>query len=107
MTRLITVENTTVTREHLSPNTEIQWDPMTNGGQVVFRCEQFTWVGAQFLGRAPAEPLVVPLERVFADTFEVPTESGPVAVPGLLIAGAIKAAFERYFAEQSEVPTDE
>lgn len=104
MTRVIHETGVDLVSEVVAPNTEIQWNPATNEGQVVFRCERFTWCNGQLISRAPERALIVPLAQVLGDVFEVATPAGTLPVPGMLVAGAIKAAFDRYWREHTAEP---
>lgn len=106
MSRVIHEAAADLVSEALAPVTEIQWNPATNEGQVVFRVERFTWLGERLLARTPERDVVVPLSEVLADTFEVATPDGVVLVPGALVAGAIKVAFDRYYLARSAAEAD-
>jgi hypothetical protein len=108
MQRVTIVENATITNEVLAPNTEIQWNPITNEGNLVFRCEQFTWHGETLVARTPADSVVVPLSEVMPRVFEIPDgQGGTMQVPALMVMAAIKVAFDTFYSEQQAAPEPE
>jgi hypothetical protein len=96
--RVQTYENASVVTEVLAPSTEIQWNPEDNTGQLVFRCERYTFLDGQRVGRTPVDPLVVPLAQVFGRVFD--TVAGPI--PAEVVMLGIKAAFDTLWSEEQE-----
>ena len=96
--RVQTYENASVMTEILSPSTEIQWNPEDNTGQLVFRCERYTFLDGERVGRTPVDPLVVPLAQVFGRVFD--TVAGPI--PAEVVMLGIKAAFDTLWSEEQE-----
>lgn len=97
--------NDHVETEALSPVTTIHWNPTSNTGAIQYAVQRYarlTADGSYFGAPAVDGIIVVPLEVAMTETVEVQTEGGPVQVPLLLVAGAIKAHFAKHYALQRE-----
>lgn len=100
MSRVLTTENATVTREIVSPQTVIDWDPTTGAGTITYRTVELLFVNGEFIKSVPMNNFTVELQRMIEKTLKVEVEPGiTVDVPGGLVMLAFKKAFEEALAE--------
>ncbi|WEM34503.1 hypothetical protein [Xanthomonas phage X1] len=107
--RVITEESITRIRETVAPNITIQWDPVTNGGQVTFFMQDQITENGVYKGMQPHQGLrpkensldmkgvlIVPMEEIMNST--IVTSSGET--PGYVLMVLIKAYFEQVFTDR-------
>ena len=95
MSRIITTENVTVTREFVSPTTTIRWDPLTNTGSLTYKVEEYLFIDDEFVQSKVIGESSITLEQMVDRNYDVEVELGQfVTVPGGLIMLAFKKAFE-------------
>ena len=95
MSRVITTENVTVTREFVSPITTIRWDPLTNTGSLTYKVEEYLFIDDEFVQSKVIGESSITLEQMVERNYDVEVEPGQfVTVPGGLIMLAFKKAFE-------------
>jgi hypothetical protein len=95
MSRVITTENATVTREYLSPTTTIRWDPLSNTGSLTYTVEEYLFIDDQFVQSKVIGDSSITLEQMVTRNYDIEVEPGVfTTVPGGLIMLAFKKAFE-------------
>lgn len=107
--RVVREESITRIRETVAPNIQIQWDPVTNGGQVTFFMQDQVTENDVYKGLEPHRGLrprensgdipgvlIVPMEEIMNST--IVTSSGET--PGYVLMVLIKAYFEQVFSDR-------
>ena len=107
--RVITEENVVRIREAVAPKIVVDWDPVTNGGNVTFFLADQVTENGVYKGLEPHKTLranaqlgqvqsviVVPMEEIMAST--ISTSSGDT--PGYVLMVLIKAFFEQLYTQR-------
>lgn len=95
MSRIITTENATVTREYVSPVTTIHWDPISNTGVLVYHVKELLFINGEHISTTDKTSASLSLDTVVNAVYSVEVAPGVVHdVPGGLIMLAFKKAFE-------------
>lgn len=95
MSRVVTTENATVTREYFSPVTTIHWDPISNSGVLLYQVKEYLSVNGELVSVTDKTTASISLETMVSANYDVEVAAGQfVTVSGGLIMLAFKKAFE-------------
>ena len=101
---LVETAEGTITTKRFAVRTEIQWDPATNGGGIIFYVEKFTYLDGVLLSRVADGYIRGDLAELMERTFVVPI--GPettMDVPAPLVMATMKKAYEDLYEEQNTI----
>ena len=99
---LVTEQQGTILTRLFATRTDIQWDPATNDGKILFSIDKFTYVDGELVSRQPQNGIMSDLGPLLGKVFDVEVSPGNIVqVPGALIMAAMKKAFEELYEEKT------
>lgn len=108
MSRFESITNVDIIYEAVAPQININWNPETNKGTVMFHVEhqefhkipdqEMQFVRREIDNRFQMRPLGVSIDQILADVYDIVLPDGTTTqIPGTLLMLTVKAAFEKYY----------